>query len=227
LLTTEELYERQVADPAGEIAARVSTATTFRYAWDLLRSHGDARQFGARMGAMALAADTVDEAVRRDVIAERLVSSEWPDRRLVVTAVDALTGEFMAFDRDSGAGLVDVVAASCAVPGVWPPVTINGRRWIDGGVRSATNADLAAGYRRVVIVAPMAGGTGPIQSAREYATRLTADGSHVALITPDRASRTAFGHNTLDPARRAAAARAGLSQAAAHVDEVAAVWADA
>jgi NTE family protein len=51
--------------------------------------------------------------------------------------------------------LVDAVAASCSVPGVWPPTTIGGRRWIDGGVRSATNADLAAGYERVVVLAPI------------------------------------------------------------------------
>lgn len=73
-----------------------------------------------RVGAFALAADTVPEADRREVLEARLVSREWPERRLVVTAVDALTGELTAFDRHSGAGLLDAVAASCAVPGVWP-----------------------------------------------------------------------------------------------------------
>ena len=64
-------------------------------------------------------------------------------------------GEFVAFEKSSGVSLVDAVAASCAVPGVWPPVTINGRRYIDGGMRSAVNADLAAGYERVVVLAPI------------------------------------------------------------------------
>ncbi len=61
-----------------------------------------------------------------------------------------------------GTGVVDAVGANCAVPGVWPPVTIGDRRFMDGGVRSVANADLAAGYERVVIVAPVAQGTGPL-----------------------------------------------------------------
>ncbi|MCP3821795.1 patatin-like phospholipase family protein [Streptomyces sp. A3M-1-3] len=223
LLTTVELYERQLADATGERVARLGTGLMARYAWGVLRSR-DAEGYGVRMGAMALAARTPEESERRAVIAARLVSHEWPDRRLVVTSVDALTGEFKAFDRDSGAGLVDAVSASCAVPGVYPPMTVGDRRWIDGGMRSSANADLAAGYDRVVILAPITAGGGPIASARTQAARLAADGARVLLITPDRAARDAFGRNVLDPARRAPAARAGLAQAAAHAEEVAAVW---
>ena len=40
------------------------------------------------------------------------------------------------------------------MPGIWPPVTINGRRYIDGGVSSATHADLAAGYARTLVITP-------------------------------------------------------------------------
>ena len=76
-------------------------------------------------------------------------SSTGPPRKLQITAVDAATGTFTVFDADSGVSLIDAVGASCAVPGIWPPVTIDGKRYIDGGMRSATNADLAAGYRRV------------------------------------------------------------------------------
>ena len=54
----------------------------------------------------------------------------------------------MVFDAASDVRLLDAVGASCAVPGIWPPVTINGRRYIDGGIRSAANADLAAGCDR-------------------------------------------------------------------------------
>src|SRR4029077_19401592 len=89
------------------------------------------------------------------VIGQGLARSEWPEQRLVITAVDAESGEPRAFDRDSGGGLIDAVAASCARPLVWPPITIGGRRYIDGGVRSATNADLAAGCDRVVVLAPI------------------------------------------------------------------------
>ncbi|MGW7098222.1 patatin-like phospholipase family protein [Streptomyces sp. NPDC054883] len=224
LLTPRELYERQLGDAAGEVAARLGAAIFARYAVTMLRSR-DAAAYRRRVGAFALAADTGPEAVRREVLKARLVSSEWPERRLVVTAVDALTGALTAFDRESGAGLLDAVSASCAVPGVWPPVTVDGRRYIDGGVRSATNADLAADYERVVIVAPMALGSKLIPSPAAQAERLRKAGAKVLLITPSAEARKTFGRNVLDPARRDPAARAGLAQAAAHAAEAARVWA--
>ncbi|MDI9884965.1 patatin-like phospholipase family protein [Streptomyces sp. HNM0645] len=223
LLTLPELYERQLADPEGEVPAGMGPTVLARYVWGVLRSR-DAEAYGARMGRLALSTRTEPEEARRAVFAERLLTHEWPSaHRLVVTAVDAVTGEFHAFDRESGVGLLDAVGASCAVPGVWPPVTIDGRRFIDGGVRSSTNADLAAGYATVVIVAPISVGGGPVPSARAQAARLAAAGARVVLITPDRAARRAFGRNVLDPARRAPAARAGRAQAVAHVDAVRAV----
>lgn len=179
-----------------------------------------------RIGAYALAAaGATAETERREVLRARLVSQEWPERRFVVTAVDTLSGELTAFDRAGGAGLLDAVSASCAVPGVWPPVTVGGRRFMDGGVRSATNADLAAGYARVVVLAPMSLGSGMIPSPAAQAARLRAAGARVLLITPSQAARKAFGRNVLDPARRDPAARAGLAQAADHVAEATALWA--
>ncbi|MFG2232787.1 patatin-like phospholipase family protein [Streptomyces sp. NPDC048723] len=223
LLTAQELYERQLGDPAGEATAKLGAGLLARYAVAMARSR-TATAYRQRVGAMALAADTGAEAERRKVLAARLVSHEWPERRLVVTAVDALSGELKAFDRGSGDGLVDAVSASCAVPGVWPPVTVGGRRFIDGGIRSATNADLAAGYARVVILAPMSLGSGLVPSPSAQAERLRAAGARVLLITPSAVARKAFGRNVLDPARRDPAARAGLAQAEEHAGETAAVW---
>ncbi|MEU8463836.1 patatin-like phospholipase family protein [Streptomyces sp. NPDC029003] len=223
LFTPQELYERQLGDAAGEAAARIGAGTVARYALALARSR-DAAGYRRRVGAMALAARTPDEAERRAVLEARLPSREWPERRLVVTAVDAHSGEAAAFDREGPAGLVEAVSASCAVPGVWPPVTVGGRRFIDGGVRSATNADLAAGYRRVVVLAPLALGAGKVPSPAAQAARLRADGARVLLITPSAEARRAFGRNVLDPARRDPAARAGLAQAAAHVTAAREVW---
>ncbi|MCC5037223.1 patatin-like phospholipase family protein [Streptomyces sp. WAC 00631] len=225
-VTLEQLYERQLVDPRGEVAGRVGPAVMSRYALAALRS-SDTRAFGRRMGRLALATRTAaGEADRRAVIGRRLLSHAWPERRLLITAVDAATGEFRVFDAASGVGIVDAVAASCAVPGVWPPVTIGGRHWIDGGVRSSANADVADGCRRVLILAPMAGGGGPVPTVRAQAERLVAGGARVELITPDRAARAAFGRNPLDPARRAAAARAGRAQAAAYAAAVKALWQD-
>ncbi|MCX4529054.1 MULTISPECIES: patatin-like phospholipase family protein [unclassified Streptomyces] len=224
LLTPQELYERQLGDGSGEPVARLGVGLVAKYAVAMARSR-DATAYRQRVGAMALAAaGTTDEAERREVLAARLVSHEWPERRLVVTAVDALSGELAAFDRESGAGLLDAVSASCAVPMVWPPATVGGRRFIDGGIRSATNADLAAGHARVVIIAPMALGAGLIPSPAAQAARLREEGARVLLITPSSAARKAFGRNVLDPARRAPAARAGLAQAAEHAAEAAAIW---
>ncbi len=225
LLDLDALYERQLADHADEVAVHIGTTLASRYVWGALRSR-DSRTFGARMGRMALAARTVPERDRRAVVERRLLSHDWPaERRLLVTAVNAATGEFTAFDATSGVGIVDAVAASCAVPGVWPPVTIDGKRYIDGGVRSAANADLADGCGRIVVLAPISAGGGPIPTVRAQAAALTAAGARVTVLMPDRASRAAFGRNPLDPARRAAAARAGRAQAAAHAEVVAGVWA--
>ncbi|MGH3800711.1 MAG: patatin-like phospholipase family protein, partial [Pseudonocardiaceae bacterium] len=149
---------------------------------------------------------------------------------LLVTAIDAESGEFVAFRQGSqvegtAVNLVDAVAASCSVPGVWPPTTIGGRRWIDGGVRSTTNTDLAAGYERVVVLAPITRGfrSAPGAAAQVAALR---ERARVTLVTPDAAARRAIGRNLLDLARRAPAAQAGRAQVASVVTEVARVWSD-
>ncbi|HEX2355267.1 MAG TPA: patatin-like phospholipase family protein [Micromonosporaceae bacterium] len=218
----EKLYDRQLADSRGEIADRLSRRAMASWAWASLRSR-DPQTAGARIGRLALTARTAPEAERRTVIESRLPTREWPPGRLLITAVDAATGEFATFHRDCGVPLVDAVAASCAVPGVWPPVTIDGRRYIDGGVRSPANVDLAAGFERVVVVAPIARGAGAVPSVARQ-VRALGPGSRVAVVTPDAAARRAFGNNLLDPARRAPAARAGRAQAPAQRDAVREVW---
>lgn len=224
-LTSAELYERQLADPRGEIPGRLGAPMILRYARAILSSRTP-EAYGRKLGRLSLGTRTaVDESARREVIAGRLLSHEWPQSRLLVTVVDALTGELKTYDKDSGVPIVDAVTASCAVPGVWPAVTIEGRKWIDGGVHSTANAHLAAGYRKVVVLAPMAAGNKVLVSPRAQAARLAAEGARVEVITPDTAAKKAFGRNSLDPARRAPAARAGREQAAAHAEAVAALWA--
>ncbi|MET8226321.1 patatin-like phospholipase family protein [Streptomyces sp. NPDC005301] len=222
-LTLEGLYRRQLVPPAAEIAGRLGPALILRFVWSALTSRTP-EAYGRRLGRTALAANTTSEAERRAAIESRLVSPEWPDRALRMPAVDTATGELRVFGKDSGVALVDAVAASCAVPGVWPPVTIGGRRYTDGGIHSAANAHLAAGYERVVVLAPLAVGGGPLVPAAVQGRRLAEAGARVAVVTPDRAAKRAFGRNPLDPAVRAAAARAGLDQAPAHATELAEVW---
>ncbi|HEV7898121.1 MAG TPA: patatin-like phospholipase family protein [Planosporangium sp.] len=216
----EKLYAAQLAGPGTEIAARLGATTMLRWALAAV-GRRDATRVRARIGKMALAARTVPAAQRRAVIEARLPAHDWPPRRLLITAVDAESGEFIVFDGDSGVSLVDAVGASCAVPGVWPPVTIDGRRYIDGGVRSAANVDLADGCERVVVLAPITRGGGPIPSVARQVGQLS---GKVTLVSPDARSRQAIGRNALDPARRAPAARAGRAQAAAVAATVAEVW---
>lgn len=217
----EDMYAAQLAPPASEIAARLGAATLLRWVW-ASAGRRDAQKARARIGAMALAARTVPESARRSVIESRLPTSQWPQRRLLITAVEARSGEFVAFDRDSGVDLVDAVGASCAVPGVWPPVTIDGRRYIDGGVRSPANIDLATGYDRVVVLAPLTASVGPGPGTARQVAGLGAQA--VAVVTPDRAAKRAFGRNVLDPARRAPAARAGRAQARREAQRIARAW---
>jgi NTE family protein len=219
-LDPQTMYAGQLAPPTAEIPARLGLTTILRWAW-VAAGRRDEQRARARIGAMALATPTVPEADRRAVIAARLNDASWPERRLLITAVDARTGEFVVFDREQGVDLVDAVGASCAVPGVWPPVTIGERRYIDGGVRSPVNADLAAGCDEVVILAPVTAGFGP---STRIGRQIAGLGAQVVLIQPDKAAKQAFGRNVLDPARRAPAARAGHAQAAGEAARVTAAW---
>ena len=220
----EELYAEQLKNPTGELAARMGMGALARFVIASLWP-GDARRGRAYLGHAALAARTVPESDRLEVIEGRLRSRSWPAARLLITAVDAESGEGKVFDRDSGVTLTQAVAASCAVPIVWPPITINGRRYIDSGVRTIANADLAAGCDRVVVVAPV---TIAFRRSSRIANQLSKLGPsvHSVVVSPDREARTAIGRNVLDPARRAASARAGRRQAASAAGAVRDIWSD-
>ncbi len=182
------------------------------------------------IGAFALSAATMSEEDFIATFGRMLASAEsWPSKKYTCTAVDALTGEFQPWTNDSGVPLSRAIASSCSVPGVYPPITINGRRYIDGGMRSPTNADLAKGYDTVIVVAVTAGGDGPmVETSRKRMEAeldvLRDSGSTVLLISPDDASRQAFGLNLMDFTRRAGAAEAGLAQGRAEAGKLGGRW---
>lgn len=213
-LSLQELYARQTEPElqSAEIMADVDLANFGAGIADVLQGAASVPDMRRAVGRYALDAETVPEAERRRVIESRLPSHDWPASRTVrIVAVDAETGQPRVFDGSCGVGLVDAVAASCAVPGIWPPVTIEGRRFVDGGVRSATNADYAGGASRVLAIAPM-GTTDlfPSELPLERAlAELRAAGAEVAVVEPDEASLAAIGTNPLDPATRRPAAEAG------------------
>jgi len=223
-VTLAELYETQLAPADGEIVTSFGPRVIAKYIWAVAPARRNPVRARIRLGRMALRSRTEPAAERRAVVAARLGTHDWPTGNLLITAVDVDTGELATFDSGSGVDLVDAVGASCAVPGVWPPVTVNGRRLMDGGMRSPANADLAAGYDRVVVVAPITRGLKPIPSVMDQVTELARSCQAVALLVPDAASVAAFGRNLLDPRTRAPSARAGYAQAAPARADVAAVW---
>jgi NTE family protein len=188
----------------------------------------------AEIGAFALSSQTIDEAAFIESFGRSfstLPVDAWPERGFACTAVDAETGAFQLWTQASGVGVVRAVASSCSVPGIYPPVTLNGRRYIDGGMRSATNADMAAGHEVVVVIAVRLGSGGGAAAERIAASfdqeieTLKDGGATVLSITPDEASLAAFGPNLMDFRRRADAARAGLAQGLAYAADVKGYWA--
>jgi NTE family protein len=226
LVTGPGTLAAMVADqrrPVSETNERAPAIDTDEMAemFDLMLSDDRDRQaVRRRIGSMAMSAATVPEAERRLIIASRLPVDAWPDRSLVVTAVDADTGDRVTFDRSSGVSLVDAVAASSAVPGIWPPVTIGASRYIDGGVYSIANEDLADGCGRVVALYPMAVGDEAAQADQDGLAWV--DGR--LFVVADAQAQAAFGSNVLDPTVRAASLDAGIDQAARVIDAVREWW---
>ncbi|MCI0158942.1 patatin-like phospholipase family protein [Leifsonia shinshuensis] len=188
---------------------------------------GSAEELHRALGAFALESDAVlrpGADQRRALVASRLPSQDWPERPLLVLALNAHTGELVAFDRDSGVELADAVTASTALPGGTATHIVDGVHYINGGVRSAENADLAAGYATVIVLSPFGGPDwkrpGQFEGIRRFpgyglgdqVEALRAQGSRVVVITPDAASLEAMGTNQMDPATRPPSARAGFAQ---------------
>ena len=230
----QDRQDRQGGENA-ERPASLPMATVFERMRTIGAAATSAIELHRAMGAFGLESDAVIGSAaeqRRAVVAARLPHPEWPERPMIVTALDARTGELAVFDRDSGVELVDAVTASTALPGMAPTVGINGARYISGGVRSADNADLAAGYANVVVLSPLApfrrevrpagsaDPSGQFEGLRRMAGAdldsqvedLRARGSRVEVITPDADSQAAMGTNQMDPTTRVPSARAGYAQ---------------
>jgi NTE family protein len=196
----------------------------------VIASAEDAADMRRRMGAAALDMDAASDGFWqtqwRATVAARLPSQRWPQRAVLITAVDAHTGEPVVFDRHSGVDLADAVAASCA-SGL--PYRIGDSRYIDGGYRSnAENADLAAGYARVLVLSPFGGRTlTPLDWGMHLTTQvdeLRARGSRVETIFPDSNYEHTFGASAMDLSLRPPAARAGYDQGRALAEQLTEFW---
>ena len=223
-VTLEDLFAYQVSTPKPAPLASIGPSVLAGFAWSMLRARGDLEAFGRNVGqwsarrAAAGKLPTLEE--RFEAIRERLPIQEWAgDGRLLVTAVDVATGVLRVFRDSDGVSMVEAVAASCAVPGVYPPVPIEGRSYVDGGARSGSNADLLADCDRVLAFTPVDRAIGPMRTAGQ----LLGSVPHL-VVSPDTESVAAIGKNVLDPARRAASARAGRAQAAAVAPLAREIW---
>ncbi|HXQ16536.1 MAG TPA: patatin-like phospholipase family protein [Caulobacteraceae bacterium] len=192
----------------------------------------DPKEVRREIGQFALEAKTMDEDSFIKSFGRQLSETPegaWPSRGYACTAVDAETGEFVVWNAESKVGLARAVASSCSVPGVYPPITINGRRYIDGGMRSGSNADLATGHELVVVVGLRTAGDAAMsermRAPLEQEMQVLRDGgARTELILPDDASVAAFGLNLMDGRKRPGAAKAGIEQGKALAGTLKGVW---
>lgn len=215
---------RQRTGPIGPVADHLERTGK------IIAAAEDAADMRRRMGSAALDLDAASDGSRstrwRATVAARLPSQHWPQRTVLITAVDARTGDPVVFDRHSGVDLVDAVAASCSSGAAY---RIGDSRYIDGGYRSnAENADLAAGYARVLVLSPFGGRTRtPAEWGQRLATQvdeLRAGGSRVETVFPAGDSEHLFGANAMDPSLRPPAARAGYRQGSAFAERLTDFW---
>jgi len=220
------------SDKPEDPASPPNTALLFRRMERAQASGKSPEEIRADIGAFALETQTIDEDAYIRSFGRwmsELPQDAWPERAYGCTAVDALTGAFHLWTKESGVGLARAVASSCSVPGIYPPITINGRRYIDGGMRSGSNADQAKGYDRMIVIAIRAGADGPLGDRAKRALDveikvLTDVGAQVEVVYPDTASITAFGANMMDARQRPPAAKAGYAQGQADAKGLAGFW---
>lgn len=207
----QELFDLQVSPDSAELNVDFDMQRMMAIMGGAIAGASSPEEIRRRIGRAAVEAETVSPAARRAAIDARLPVKEWTAQPLLIAAVEVATGDLRVFDRTSGVSLVDAVAASCAVPGVWPPVDIDGTLYIDGGTRTVANADLAAGAEAVLILVPGAATSamGPAIGDTELEALAPAK---VHTVFADDASIDAIGVAPLDPATRPGAARAGRDQ---------------
>ncbi|MHC9046877.1 patatin-like phospholipase family protein, partial [Microbacterium saperdae] len=172
----------------------------------LIAASSDAADLRRRLAASALdmaAADDPRHEQWREMVSVRFAVHAWPERRMLLTAVDAETAEPVVFDRDSGVDLVDAVAASCSSGFAY---RIGDRRYIDGGFRRNENADLAAGHAKVLVLPPFGGRalTPPAWGLQLDAqvAELRAGGSEVLVVSPGEDTEHLFFENAMDVSLR-------------------------
>ena len=221
---TEGAKARAESAPGGNALPAPDLTKLMEFMMRVPKNEAEALDLRAEIGQYALEAKSVPEDACLGFFAS-IADTPWPTK-YSCTAVDATDGRFVVLDQSTKTELARGVASSCSVPGLFPPITINGRRYVDGGMRSATNFDLAEGYERIIAVAVIPAGAAQFMAARidPELAHLRRSGSHVELITPDAASLDAFGINLMDASRQIPAMEAGYKQGRAEAVRIRSVW---
>jgi NTE family protein len=237
--TAKDLYESQLtlAERRAEaIREPIDLAPLIAQFTKLYTSDAPVEQLRAEIGAFALQQHPdEDDWVAGFTASELAGDGAWPARDYACTAIDVADGRFVVWDRASNVPLGLAVASSCAVPGLVPPVTINGKRYMDGGIGSTTNATVANGYDKVLVVQvtrPPGAASGPMAPMIERMRKrfddeldaVRASGSAVEVIAPDDDFARTFGANLMDFSKRREAAEAGYAQGTREAARIAAFW---
>lgn len=160
-----------------------------------LRDTGiDRAEATRRVGRLALAAAVGTEEAVITQMRFLVGGVEWPARPLLIPSVDAETGEAVVWDRHGAASLPEAVAASIAFPATAPPITIDGRRYMDGALRAGSNLDLAGDAETLIVAEPMAHvyGASDAGTDERAVVRLVPDAEAIEAIGPDVGDRTAW-----------------------------------
>jgi NTE family protein len=214
---------------AGKQRPPMSAAEYMAWSDEIIAASADAADWRRRISAAILELDAVDDETSRrwhDIVAARLPSQEWPQQRMLITAVEARTAQPVVFDRDSGIQLADAVAASTS-NGTAGAYHLGDARYINGAYRRSSNADLAAGCDRVLVLDPFSGRSRtPVDWGMDLATHvaeLRAAGT-VETVFPDAGAGEVFDANAADPSRRPQAARGGYEQGRALAESLHEFW---
>lgn len=215
----EDLFDAQIRQTVPEKFVPYALQEEKEHWTRITEGANDPAMAMRRIGDYAVSSAATSEHERLSIIEARLPRSEWPEKELILTSVDIHSGRLKTWTQQDGIPLSHAVAASCAMPGAWPPVTIAGRRYMDGGIESTTHATLAEGCDACLVIAPFPGGLwggGSIEAELDALPNVA-----TALLAPDDASIRAFGGNPLDPATRVPAAHAGRDQGMAAAERIA------
>jgi NTE family protein len=197
--------------------------------WEALSGSKPMTEAIGQLGRMSAEATTIPEEQFVDLIASGVLADAWPDRDYRCTAVDIETGEFTVWSAASGAPLCRAVASSCSVPAIFPPITIDGRRYMDGGVVSGTNATLVEGAEKVVIISVMSRAMPVVgdllrKGLDEEIAKLEASGAAVEMIEFDDATVEVVAGNLMAFDNTEAVAAVGLAQGRVEAERIGALW---